>query len=501
MKISITRGELKLMTAGLSKIIPSRANIAVLGCVRFAVQDGSLTASGTDLDQSARFWFDNAKVEGAGEIIIPFTMMRDMSKGDNSDMITLENEGLDVTVTDNVGGHVVTRTVDGIDPADWPPQGDPIPVGEAKGFLQAYRRLAPFASTDDTRRLISSIHVDMSGDGENCATLVATDGKRLTCCNSMKLPNVDKDGIILPVSKFLLWTGLSSDARIGVLKSKTSTQFGLTAGQWSYRTKGIDGEYPHWRQVVPKLDEDACHRIAFTDVEVDALRKIVPPFPGGDEIALVGEAGGRLSLCGHDKGSAREVTVPLVAGSTYKGPGCRFFANRHYLLDALNAGFRNFMFANTVSPMVSNDGKGAMNVLMPLRMNHEKPKTEAQPDPASQAVNPESPAQSTSTTTTTTEPAKALKPEPEPKKENTEMKQEKQTAPQAPVTTPEPATPTALERAQASFEKAKACLRDVQASLADMASDLREAVRDDRQRKSDTDGIRAMLQKLQTMKV
>jgi DNA polymerase III sliding clamp (beta) subunit (PCNA family) len=497
MKISITRGELKLMTAGLSKIIPSRANIAVLGCVRFAVQDGSLTASGTDLDQSARFWFDNAKVEGAGEIIIPFTMMRDMSKGDNSDMITLENEGLDVTVTDNVGGHVVTRTVDGIDPADWPPQGEPIPVGEAQGFLQAYRRLAPFASTDETRRLISSIHVDMSGDGENCATLVATDAKRLTCCNSMKLPNVDKDGIILPVSKFLLWTGLSSDARIGVLKSKTNTQFGLTSGQWSYRTKGIDGVYPNWRQVVPNINEADCHRIAFTDIEVDALRKIVPPFPGGDEIALVGEAGGRLSLCGHDKGSAKEVTVPLVAGSTYAGPGCRVFVNRHYLLDSLNAGFRNFLFASTSSPLVSQDGKGATNVLMPFRVGTETKKVEGQPDPASQPKIPESQAQST----TTTEPAKALKPEPEPKKEETVMKQEKQTTPQAPVTTTEPATPTALERAQAAYETAKAFFRDGQNSLTEMATALRDAVREDRQRKSDTEGIRAMLQKLQAMKV
>ena len=523
MKITITRGELKLMAAGLSKIIPLRANIPVLTCVRFAVEDGTLTAQGTDLDQSARFWFDHAQVEGAGEIIVQFPIIRELGKGDSSETLTLENHGLDVTVTDNVGGHVITRTVDGVDGADWPPQGEPIPVGEAKGFLEAYRRLAPFASTDETRRVISSIHIDMSGEGENCATLVATDARRLTCCNSMKLP-VDKDGVILPVSKFLLWTGLSSDARIGVLKLKTSTQFGLTAGQWSYRTKGIDGVYPHWRRVIPNLEEADCHRIAFTDVEVEALRKIVPPFPGGDEIALVGEASGRLSLCGHDKGSAKEVTVPLVAGSTYAGPGCRVFVNRHYLLDSLNAGFRNFLFASTSSPLVSNDGKGATNVLMPFRVGTEQPKKaegqpnpgEAKPDvggvgdvapqpaenpaPAAQPLKPDSPVQSTSTTTKTPEPAKAQEPKPEPKKEETVMKQEKQTT-QAPVTTPEPATPTALERAQAAYEKTKACLRDVQANLADMAADLRDAVREDRQRKTDTDGIRSMLAKIQTMKV
>ncbi len=518
MKITITKQEMKMLSAGLAKIIPPRANIQVLTCVRFAIEDKTLTASGTDLDQTAKFWFDNAKTEGAGEILIPFSLIRDLSKGEAGDTVTLENEGMEVTVTDNMGGHVITRTVECHDPADWPPQGEPIPVGEAKGFLDAYRRLAPFASTDPTRRIISSIHVDI--DADRNATLVATDGKRLTCCNSMRLPNVDNSGVILPVSKFLLWTGLPGDARIGVLKSKTHTQFGLTSGQWSYRTLGIDGVYPNWRQVVPKLDEEAAHRISFTDVEVEALRRIVPGFPGGDEIALVGESVGSLSICGQDKGNAKEVTVPLVAGSTYRGPGCRFFVNRHYLLDALNAGFRNFMFADTVSPLVSSDGRGAMNVLMPLRMNHEKPiKVEGQPDTGAGGVaqQPADPAQAQQPVTPkpaeasqAEKPSQASQPsratqkqetsQQQPEKEK-EMKQEKQTTPQAPVTTTEPATPTALERAQAAYEKTKACLRDMQASLADMAADLRDAVREDRQRKTDADGIRSVLAKIQTMKV
>jgi hypothetical protein len=44
MKITFTRGELKTMASGLSKIIPTRAGLQVLTCVRFAVLDGTLTA-------------------------------------------------------------------------------------------------------------------------------------------------------------------------------------------------------------------------------------------------------------------------------------------------------------------------------------------------------------------------------------------------------------------------------------------------------------------------
>jgi DNA polymerase III sliding clamp (beta) subunit (PCNA family) len=414
MKITITRGELKLMAAGLAKIIPLRPNIAVLGSVRFAVEQGTLTATGTDLDQTAKFWFENAKVEGTGEIIIGFQTMKEMAKGDATDTITLENaKDQEIAVTDNVGGHVVTRAVDGIDPAEWPPQGEPIPTADAKCFLDAYRRLAPFASTEETRRTICSVHVDIKGEGEGTATLVATDGRRLTCCNSMTLPI---DSITLPVSKFLLWTGLSSEVRIGVLKSKTSAWFGLTAGQWSYRVKAVDGIYPNWRQVIPKLVDEECHRIAFTDSEVEAMKKIVPTFPGNDEIALQGAEDGKLSLYGQDKGSAKSLTVPLVAGSTYQGPGCRVYLNRHYLLDALAAGFRNFLFSGTASPLLSQDGKGATTVLMPLRMGHEEKKPEV---PADQA-------ESSQASSTTPEPAKAKLPDPEPKKEEQAMKQENQ---------------------------------------------------------------------------
>jgi hypothetical protein len=257
----------------------------------------------------------------------------------------------------------------------------------------------------------------------------------------------------------------------------------VKAGPWTYRVKAVDGAYPDWLKVIPN-PENAAHRIVFTDSEVEGLRKLVPSFPGGEEITLEC-AGVNVSLYGHDKGE-KGLTIPLTAGSTYEGPGCRVALNRKYLLDALNAGFRNFMFADNGSPLLSDDGNGAKHVLMPMRVN---------PDVGGVAQQPTQPAQAS-------QPSQEIqKQETSQQPKETSMKQEKQMTPQAPVTTTEPATPTALERAQASFEKAKACLRDVQASLADMASDLRDAVREDRQRKTDADGIRAMLAKIKAINV
>lgn len=354
MKITITRGELKQMAAGLSKVIPVRTNLAVLACVRFAIEDGKLTATGTDLDQTAVFSFAHAQIEGHGELIIGFTGIKDMAKGDNADLITLENEGMEITVTDNMGGHAITRSMEAIAPADWPPSGDPIPVGDAKGFLKAYRRLAAFASTDDTRRTLCGVCIDTQGSGERNATLVATDGRRLCCCNSMKLPLLDGASVIIPSSKFLLWNGLGDEAELGVETLKGTTRICVKAGPWTYRVKAVDGEFPNWRQVIPASDSPV-HRISFSEAGVKALLRLLPSFPGKEGVALEGGKDGILTLRSIAPENGKTLAIPLNDGSSYTGPGCTSYLSRDYLLAALNAGFSNFMFTDTLGPLLSDE--------------------------------------------------------------------------------------------------------------------------------------------------
>jgi hypothetical protein len=84
--------------------------------------------------------FDNAEAEGEGVIIVPFQLLRALSKGTGTETVVLENDGADITVTNNVGGHAITRTVPGTEDADWPASGAAITTSESKCFLQAYRR-------------------------------------------------------------------------------------------------------------------------------------------------------------------------------------------------------------------------------------------------------------------------------------------------------------------------------------------------------------------------
>jgi len=482
MKITFSRGGLRDAVPGLGKVVPTRTNLAVLNCVRFHSDGEGLTATATDLDQTLVYAFAEAQCEGQGEIIVPYAALKELAKGDASDTVTLEHDGDNVIVTNVVGGHAVTTTVPGTDPRDWPESGPEIEVQEAKGFLRAYRRMAPFASVDETRRTLQCVYVDVSGTGDHNATLVATDGRRLCCCNSLKLPVDDEHGVMVPVSKFLLWQGLQEDVMLGVSKTKAGGRVCVKSGPWTYRVKAVDGQYPNWRQVVPNAD-GIEHRLTFTDADAQAMTKIVPALPGKDGVGIEG-GDGKITLRGLD--GDRQVRIPLTAGSAYAGSGCSIIVNRQYLLDALGAGFRNFMFADGHSPLLSDDGKGAKHVLMPLRYDgpHRQQPAEA-PDAAAQA-------QTTANTATdnTTPPAAAV---PQPEQQEKQMRQEQNTAPQ-----PEQ---TALERLQAAYDVAKGKVRDAQAALADVAAAIRDAVKEERKRSEEVAAVRAGLAKLQSIKV
>ncbi len=483
MKITIQRGEIKAAVAGFSKIISSKTNLPVLASVRIEVSNGTVTAEATDLDQVARYQFANAEADQDGAFLIPFQFLKDLSKGADPELIDLQaDEGDDILVTNRPGSHQVTQTVAGLPVADWPPCGDAIKTAPADQFLPTYRRCVPFASVDQTRRVLSGILIDLEGKGDHRATLVATDGRRLTCCNSLDLPL--KTGLIVPVTKFLTWTGLGDDCSIGSADQMKVGWFGLQAAKWTYRAKLVEGVYPNWRQVLGYTDEHD-EKISFADHDAVALKNLLANLPGGDGITVVCAPDGRVSLAGRNAGDKTDTSVSLT-DTRYSGPGARLQLNRFYLLDALAAGFRNFCFRDTGSPVRAEDGKGGTHVLMPLRVGASAPVQATEASTKAAAAAPEQDAAQVTTETSTPE---AETPPPEFKKEPTMSEKTEQK------------TETALESLQAAFEATKAKIREANQALADMAEAIKLTIREDRVRRTEVETVRAGLAKLRAIDV
>ena len=227
MQITLPRRELKEAVTGFGKIVNGRVTLPVLGCVRFEADAQGVSGQVTDLDQIARYRFGDAEVEGTGAFLVSLADLKELAKGSQHETVEFRaDQDWNITVTNHVHGHAVTRPVATMDPDEWPAIGMDVKTGPAEGFIETYRRLTPFSSTDDTRHVINSVFVEI-GTGPNPVTMVATDGRRLSCWNSMKLPI--KKSVIVPVTKFLAWNQLPADAGVGVRDDAGQVWLGVTS--------------------------------------------------------------------------------------------------------------------------------------------------------------------------------------------------------------------------------------------------------------------------------
>lgn len=505
MKLTINRKEIKTAVAGLNRIVASKTTLPILGCIRLDV-NGTVTATATDLDQTARYEFTGSTATGTGTLIIPIQALKDLVKGHDQEQVEIESDTPDsATVINHVGSLAVRKTVYGSPLDEWPVMPEQPVVRPVEGFLETYRKLAPFASSDMTRFQLNSVFLDLNGKSDRPATMVATDGRRLTCCNSMVLP-IDLSAIV-PLTKFLAWTGLDiEEQQIGirteavkVKEGRKQTEhnevrgFGLKAGPWSYTCRTIDGSYPNWRQVIPDLEYCKNNRITLTDDDVGALRKILPTFPGHDydspSIKLQAGTENAVQIAGRGREDKAESMLDLQGGSKFEGQG-RICLNREYFMDALNAGFRSFMFADESAPIRGEDGKGGTHCLMPMRMDDPVPPVPSETAENSSGVTAaEAPAPPV-----TPEPEAAIKPETTSEPINNERKE--RTMPEKNETQTETST---LDKAIQAVETARTKLRETTSALVDVSDALKAAAKEGKAQASDLEKARTTLQKLQAI--
>jgi DNA polymerase III sliding clamp (beta) subunit (PCNA family) len=508
MKLTIPRSQIKVAVAGLGRIVASKTTLPVLSCIKLDV-NGSVTMTATDLDQTARYTFDGSTATGTGALIIPFQSLKDLAKGNDRELIEIEADTPETaTVINHVGNMAVNKTVYGTPLDEWPVIPESPITKSAEGFLETFRRLLPFASEDPARHMLSGVCVDVKGKGERPVTMVATDGRRLTSCNSMCLP-LDLTTVI-PSSRFLAWAGLQGETQeIGIntemVKEKEGKktveraevkEFGLKTGAWTYSCRTIAGSYPNWRQVIPDPEYCKDNSITLTDDDVDALRKILPTFPGHEvdtpSITLGAGPEGAVQIAGRGKDDKAATTLDLTGGSRVEGKS-RICLNREFLLDALNAGFRSFMFTDGNSPIRGDDGHGGTHCLMPMRLEEPVqpvPETNGTSTPAAEGEAPAAP-----------EPANDNQgdgAQPEPATTETEPKLRRNTMPEK-NNQPETTESSTLDKAIQAVENARAKLREGVAALVDVADALKAAAKEGKMQSADLEKARTTLSKLQAM--
>jgi DNA polymerase-3 subunit beta len=372
MKITITLNDLKLMHKGFGKVIANKSCMPALTCVLFRHEDGLLTATATDLDETLTLHLPgDSLTDAAGPqaFLLAFSEIRRLATTLKKDTpASFHTDGEQVVETVQVDGREVPHVFEALPVADFPS-----PLETAAGaafkpvpFLAAYRATLPAVSPDPARRMLASVFLD----GKD-KTLVATDGRRLMIQPVDGLP--DLESVALPDSKVLANGLLEAETgAIAVTKTNTCFRVRIDAGRWTYQCQCPDGAYPNYKQVIPGENMQWAGEVQVAPEDLPAIREAVTQFTdhkaGRDTIVLYVNNGKVVILSADKPTPDGQVPYLVLARSTAtvtKPVICALWAP--FFVDGLSGGCHRIRIADAYSPLRSDSAAGAIYIQMPWR--------------------------------------------------------------------------------------------------------------------------------------
>ncbi len=464
--IIISAQSLKPALTGLAKVISHRGSIECLRCIRVDASPDRVTLSGTDLDLTANIVLPEADCGSTASFLLPLDRLQAFVRRVQSRSVLCLEPGC---ISCDLGTGRIAEDVACPAVEEFPaiPTFTAECVSLPSSFPSRFAEAMSCSSTDQTRYVLNGIGLDVSQPGSHY--LVGTDGRHLFSANSFTLPL--EASLIVPNHKLLTWRGLSDLPWSMASETKAGkSTLRIIAGNWTITTKTVDGQYPNWRQVIPK---EADRRTRVTMPEEHDFNRIVNGLPGGNAedkpVDLVIESGGVWI-----KDLAGGANLRLD-GAKASGPDLTVRLNRDYLTKAFDFGLTEIGFVDALAPLTFTR-EGRQLVVMPLRVSTGK-----------------SPSQPTKQTTPS---------EPQPKKTDMPNSTEKpsETPRSQTPDTPETEIPC-LEAAIDQLDAFKATFREALAGLSDLNALLRQAVKEQRTTKKEVHQVRQTLRSLQSVRI
>ena len=373
MRIMLGTQDLNTIVKNFPKILPRQKSLPVLQHLKFAPDVGTdATVTATNLEETLILTLRNVSQEPTEPepFMCPFTVLkklaREIKKGDT---VTLHSgtgtEASTLKMAVSLKGQVIHSEVASISVQEFPEtvqmiHGKGCPVGQ---FLETYQKAIVFASTDETRFLLTGVFFHAEEH-----SLVATDGKRLIVSPLSDIP-LESD-FTLPPSKILKNGVLAeSTGYIGLLDQDNIQVLGITAGPWHYQVKCLEGVYPNYRQVIPDENGQSLGRIVFAEEDISLIRTGVSQFAGKQDADVrIYADHDKVILLGAESADSEPYPYFLLPHSTCECAKPMVHSiNGKFLLDGLNAGFTTARIPSDHSPWRCTGDVAGLHVVMPLR--------------------------------------------------------------------------------------------------------------------------------------
>ena len=489
-KIQLPIAELKPALAGLGKVIQKSTHLPVLKTVKVErTREGWVTLTGTDLDTFITVRLEEPVAGEPASILVPFDDLVKTTKGCSAgETITVEQAGKEAVVLHYpVGQQSAQITLESPGAEEFPPvpKIKKEPVALSNDIRTALLEAMECASTDATRYILQGACIDVSD--KKCHHVVGTDGRHLYSSNSFALALTES--LVIPTHKFLGWKEFNADGewQLRVPAKDADNQYlQISSRRWRFIHRGIEGNYPNWRQIVRNPDETKT-AIELDPSSTNSVITLIARIPNHDKVnRTIGiEIKTRhIHLLGKSQASEPWTRFEVESSKT-TGRDVTVYLNRDYLAKALRFGLARIEIIDEMSPLRFTAG-GRQMFIMPVRPDAATPVPATPTEPPAANSNPP--------------------PEEAQHERNTTMRQTNGSATGTPTNGAQRSAQTtedksALETALAQVEIVRGDFRNVITGLNKLSEALKAAQREQKTADKEVQSARQTLEKLQSVRI
>ena len=264
MKFKINKEHFSTGLRQVINVVGSNNQIAVLKNVLLKAEGDTVMLTTTNLDLAIRCAV-KAEIESSGEITLPVKTLAKIIMSAPKQEITVESaDGMSAKISSGDA----TYKLNGLKSEEFPPLPSFVDQHNyefnPQELFNMLSSVSYAKSTDENRYVLNSVYFNFS---EDKLTLVATDGKRLALISrELKLEQEEDGSIILPAKTVTeLEKLLTQGAAVKISFNNRQVAFDISVGEESANngltgsiylvSKILEGNYPNYKQVIPKEAE------------------------------------------------------------------------------------------------------------------------------------------------------------------------------------------------------------------------------------------------------
>lgn len=371
MKFKVDRQEFHKAVATVESIIPAREIRSIISNILIEADKDQVTLTATDLEMGIKTSIP-VQTEEKGKLTLPAKKMSQAIREFRGSEILFQSDNEDrITIQDASGVSKARITLMGTPSDEYPtiPTLDaaaytPFPVSVA---MEMIRKTSYSMAEEDARYVFNGLYLINEG---NRVSFVATDGRRLSKI-TREFPEAlpFTDGVILPnkaVRELQKVLDSSEEGKIAFDEKERRIYFQL--GGVNLISKLIDGQFPDYKQVIPKkLDSKIDLQRTTLD---NSLRQVAVMAAEPSRQVRLTFAKDALNIAAStpDIGEASD-----TIGTQYAGEEMTIAFNSNYLLDVLKiigseAIQLGFSSASAPSMVQDPDDADFIAVIMPMKI-------------------------------------------------------------------------------------------------------------------------------------